>query len=92
MIAILREDQSVLKEFGADGGPTVNRFAYKFDQAGRTSFGSRIIRRAGGPTHIYRLKVGKFAYVSSAFPLGLTRRVNQRTSNCADSDGTPSSA
>jgi len=33
VIAILREDQSVVKEFGADGGPTVNRFAHKFDKA-----------------------------------------------------------
>ena len=35
VVAILREDQSVVKEFGADGGPTVNRFAHKFEQAGR---------------------------------------------------------
>jgi len=34
VIAILREDQSVVKEFGADGGPTVTRFAHKFDTAG----------------------------------------------------------
>jgi len=71
VIGLLREDQSVLKEFGADGGPTVNRFAYKFDQAGTYFVRITDYQESGRPSHSCRLKVGKFAYVSSVYPLGL---------------------
>ena len=71
VIAILREDQSVMKEFGADGGPSVNRFSCKFDQAGTYFVRVTDYQESGRATHTYRLKAGKFAYVSSAYPLGL---------------------
>lgn len=71
VIAILREDQSVLKEFGADGGSTVNRFSCKFEQAGTYFVRITDYQESGRPSHTYRLKAGKFTYVSSVFPLGL---------------------
>lgn len=71
VIGILREDQSVLKEFGADGGPTVNRFSYKFEQAGTYFVRVADYQESGRSSHTYRLKAGKFGYVASTYPLGL---------------------
>ncbi len=71
VIAILREDQSVVKEFGADGGPTVNRFDHKFDKAGSYYLRVADYQESGRASHTYRLKVGKFPYITSAFPLGV---------------------
>jgi hypothetical protein len=66
VIAILREDQSVIKEF-----ETAESFAHKFDQAGTYYVRISDYQESGRPSHTYRLKVGKFPYVTSAFPLGV---------------------
>jgi hypothetical protein len=71
VIAILREDQSLVKEFGADGGPSVNRFAQKFEQAGTYYVRITDYQESGRASHTYRLKAGKFPYVTGAFPLGV---------------------
>lgn len=71
VIAILREDQSTVCEFGADGGPQVNRFAHKFDQDGTYYVRITDYQESGRPSHTYRIKTGKFALVSGAFPLGV---------------------
>ena len=71
VIAILSENQSVVCEFGADGGPQVNQFAHKFDQGGTYYVRVTDYQESGRASHTYRIKTGKFAYVSGAFPLGV---------------------
>ena len=51
--------------FGADGGPSVNRFSCKFDQAGTYFVRVTDYQESGRATHTYRLKAGKFAYVQA---------------------------
>jgi hypothetical protein len=71
VISILREDRTVIKEFGRDGGPTVNRFAHRFDQAGMYYLRITDYQQSGRASHTYRVKAGKFSYISGAFPLGV---------------------
>ena len=71
VIAILREDQTVAKEFGTDGGTSANSFSFKFDNAGTYFVRVSDYQDSGRASHTYRIKVGKFAYVSSAYPLGV---------------------
>ena len=54
----------------------MNRFSCKFDQAGTYFVRVTDYEESGRPTHMYRLKAGKFAYVSGAYPLGLKCWIN----------------
>jgi hypothetical protein len=71
VVSILREDQSVVKEFGADGGASVSRFSHKFDKAGTYYVRVTDYQQSGRSGHTYRLKVGSFPLATSAFPLGV---------------------
>ncbi|MGH9631051.1 MAG: hypothetical protein ACRD7E_22315 [Bryobacteraceae bacterium] len=71
VISIVRDDLSVVKQFGQDGGESATHFAHKFDQAG--SYFVRIgdYQQSGSAGHTYRVKIGSFPIVTSTFPLGL---------------------
>jgi hypothetical protein len=73
VVRILREDQSLAAEFGADGPDSVKAFAHTFDQAGTYYLRISDFQQSGRPTHIYRFKAGDFAYVSGAYPLGVEK-------------------
>jgi len=71
VVEILREDQSVVKSFGEDGGTDTSYFSQKFDKAGTYFVRVSDYQQSGRPTHSYRIKVGGFRLATSAFPLGL---------------------
>jgi hypothetical protein len=71
IISILREDQTVAKEFGADGGSSTLYFTHKFDKAGTYYIRVADYQQSGRASHSYRVKVGNFPLVTSTFPLGI---------------------
>ncbi|HUS07491.1 MAG TPA: hypothetical protein VMZ52_14385 [Bryobacteraceae bacterium] len=73
VVAIVAEDQSVVKEFGTDGGTSVSYFAHKFDKAGTYYVRVTDYQQSGRGSHTYRIKVGNFPLAISAFPLGVQR-------------------
>lgn len=73
IVRILKEDQSVLAEFGADGPESVRHFAYKFPAEGSYYLQITDFQQSGRGSHTYRLKAGEFPVVLSAYPLGLPK-------------------
>ncbi len=71
LIAILAEDQSVLREFGTNGGMETSQFAYRFAKAGTYYVRVTDYEQSGRSSNFYRVKVGKFPLVASAYPLGV---------------------
>lgn len=73
VVSILRDDQSVVKEFGLDGGISATRFSHKFDKAGTYYIRIADYQQSGRAGHTYRLKVGNFPLATGVFPLGIQR-------------------
>lgn len=73
VVAILAADQTVLAEFGNDGGLAASSFHFKFDKAGTYYVRVGDYQQKGSAGHFYRIKVGEFPLMSSAFPLGIRR-------------------
>lgn len=73
VVRILAADQTVLSEFGYDGGATVNRFSYKFDKAGTYFVRVADYESSGRGSNFYRILVGKLPVAVSAYPLGIRR-------------------
>lgn len=73
VVTLLSEDQTVLKEYGTDGGTGTAYFQHKFEKAGTYYLRVSDYQQSGRATHIYRLKIGKFSLATSAYPLGLQR-------------------
>jgi hypothetical protein len=71
VIALLREDMSVVKEFGTDGPAKAAQFAHRFEQAGTYFVRIADFQQSGRSSHTYRIKVGSFPLVTSVFPLGV---------------------
>lgn len=71
VVEILREDQSVVKAFGNDGGTSTEYFAHKFDTAGTYYVRVTDYQQSGRASNTYRIKVGPFRLATSAFPLGV---------------------
>jgi len=71
VVAILTEEDHVVKEYGADGGLDTQRFAHKFDKAGTYYIRVADFQSSGRAANFYRIKVGKFPLVTSAYPLGM---------------------
>ncbi len=71
VVTILREDQSIVKEFGTDGGVTTTWFSHKFDKGGTYYIRISDFQQSGRPSHTYRIKVGNFPLTTSVFPLGV---------------------
>ena len=53
IVAILREDQTVVKEFGADGGLDTTWFAYRFEKGGTYYLRVSDYQQTGRPSHSY---------------------------------------
>lgn len=71
VVSILAEDQSVVAEFGDDGGPDALRFAHRFDKAGVYYIKVADYRESGGSANFYRIIAGRFPLVTGVYPLGL---------------------
>src|SRR5947209_10810571 len=71
VVTIFSEDQSVIREFGSDGGIEAIQFAYRFANAGTYYIRVADYQQSGKLSNFYRIKVGKFPLVTSAFPLGI---------------------
>ncbi len=71
VISILREDQTAVRTFGEDGGNDTVNFTHKFDKAGTYYIRVADYQQSGRASHTYRIKVGSFPLVTSAFPLGV---------------------
>ena len=71
IVTILAENQSVVREFGEKGGLDAIRFAHRFDQAGTYYIRIADYRESGSGRNFYRIIVGDYPLVLSAFPLGV---------------------
>lgn len=72
-IKILREDQSLVAEFGQDGMDSVRMFAHKFDKAGVYYLQVTDFQGSGRGGHTYRIKAGDLPLVTNVYPLGMPR-------------------
>jgi hypothetical protein len=73
IMRILGEDQSILREFGYDGGATATRFSHRFDKAGTYYLRVSDYESSGRASNFYRILVGKLPVAVSAYPLGIRR-------------------
>lgn len=73
VVAILAEDGKVLAQYGLDHPDSARVFAHKFEAAGTYYIRIADFQLTGRASNFYRYKVGRFALVSRAFPLGVRR-------------------
>ena len=73
VVTILDEKQTVLHEFGANGGVDALRFAHRFDKAGDYYIRITDFEQGGKGNYYYRYIVGSFPLIVSSFPLGVER-------------------
>ena len=74
LISILTPDHQVLRQFGRDYDEASRHwFTYRFAKAGTYYVRLSDYERGGAGNRFYRLKIGKFPIVGSAYPLGLQR-------------------
>ncbi len=73
VVTILDAEQKTLGEFGDKGGMSESMFAQRFDKAGTYYVRIADYQESGRASNFYRLKVGRFPLVTSAYPLGLER-------------------
>ena len=71
VVAILSEDQAVLRVFGADGGMDTLWFNHRFEKAGTYYIRVSDYAQSGRGSNFYRIKVGSFPIVTRAYPLGI---------------------
>jgi hypothetical protein len=71
VVTILTEDQTVLREFGASGGTEAIRSGHRFEKAGVYYVRIADYQHSGKNSNFYRIIVGGYPLVSSAFPLGV---------------------
>ncbi len=77
-VAILDADQTVLHEFGADGGKDAMWFSWRFPRAGTYYIRVTDSDDAGRASNFYRILAGDFPLLDRVYPLGL--RLNRRRS------------
>ena len=78
IVRILAEDQSILREFGYDGGTSVNRFSHKFEKGGTYYLRVSDYESSGRGSNFYRILVGKLPVAISAYPLGIHRNADKQ--------------
>jgi hypothetical protein len=80
IVRILAVDQSIVREFGYDGGTTVSRFSHKFAKGGTYYLRISDYESSGRASHFYRILVGKLPIAISAYPLGIHRGSEKQVS------------
>lgn len=73
VVAILSEDNTVLREFGYETTAGAGVFSYRFEKAGAYYIRISDYQRSGRVSNFYRYKVGKFPVAARAYPLGLRK-------------------
>jgi hypothetical protein len=73
VIGIYDASQNLIKQYGEDGARSAYAFSHKFDKAGVYYLRISDYQASGSPKHSYRIKVGNFPLVTSAFPLGVQK-------------------
>lgn len=76
VVSILREDHTVVSEFGRDAGAEAQRFSHRFAEGGTYYVRIADYQESGRASHTYRFKAGKFSYITGVFPLGLRQGSN----------------
>ena len=71
VVTIFDEKQSIVREFGEKGGMDAIRFAHRFDKSGVYYIRIADYRESGGGGNFYRIIVGNYPVVLSAYPLGV---------------------
>ncbi len=71
LVAILAEDQTVIKEFGAAGGMDAVQFSWQFDKAGTYYVRVSDYDETGRASNFYRILIGQFPLVAWTDPLGV---------------------
>ena len=73
VVAILSPDHTVVREFGRKYEDTEAVFSHRFEQGGTYYVRVSDYEKSGSKQHFYRMKVGGFPLVTSAYPLGVRR-------------------
>jgi hypothetical protein len=71
VIGIYDSAQSLVRQYGEDGGRSAYAFSHKFDKAGVYYVRVADYQESGSGRHFYRIKLGNFPLVTAAFPLGV---------------------
>ncbi|MGH9662921.1 MAG: hypothetical protein ACRD9L_00680, partial [Bryobacteraceae bacterium] len=71
VVSIYDSGQNLLHQYGADGGRDAQMFRQTFDKAGTYYIGIADFLQTGKASNFYRVMVGHFPLVSSAYPLGV---------------------
>jgi hypothetical protein len=71
LVAIYSDASTMIAEYGKDGGTTGSIFAHKFEKGGTYYIRVTDFEGGGKASAFYRIKVGRFALVTSVWPLGI---------------------
>ena len=73
VVTILSPDHTVVREFGRKYEDTRAVFSHRFNQGGTYYVRVSDYEKSGSKGHFYRMKIGSFPVVTSAYPLGIRR-------------------
>jgi hypothetical protein len=73
VVSIYDADQTLVRQYGLEGGRSAQYFAHRFDKAGSYYIKIADYGESGSGRHFYRIKVGKFPLAEAAYPLGVPR-------------------
>jgi len=73
VVTIYDADQTLVRQYGLDGGKSAQYFAHRFEKAGAYYVKIADYEEGGGGGHFYRIKVGKFPLALAAYPLGVRK-------------------
>ena len=73
IIDLLGPDHAPVRLGGQERGRAARAFAHRFEEAGNYLVRVSDYQKDGGKDHFYRIKVGDFPVVESAYPLGVRR-------------------
>ncbi len=73
VVTILDSEQKQVGEYGEHGGMSESMFSHRFEKAGTYYIRVADYQESGKASHFYRIKVGKFALATAAYPLGVER-------------------
>ena len=73
VVSIYNADQTLVRQYGLEGGKSARYFAHRFDKAGAYYIKIADYEEGGSSRHFYRIKVGKFPLALAAYPLGMRK-------------------
>lgn len=73
VVSIYDANQSLIEDFGSNGGRETYSFAHRFEKGGTYYIRVTDYEEGGSARHFYRIKAGKLPLAVSAYPLGLQK-------------------